>query len=49
MTEAVNGEFKRTDAAAERRRGGQQANFYSEGLKAKWIYSALDIIHSLIE
>ena len=31
------------------RGGGQQANFYSEGLKAKWIHSALDIIHSLIE
>ena len=28
--------------------GGQQANFYL-GLKTKWIHSALDIIHSLIE
>ena len=31
------------------RGGGQQVNFYSEGPKAKWIHSALDIIHSLIE
>ena len=31
------------------RGGGQQANFYSKGLKAKWIQSALDTIHSLIE
>ena len=30
------------------RGGGQQENFYSEGLKAKWIQSAADIIHSLI-
>ena len=26
--------------------GGHQANFYSEGLKAKWIHSALDMNHS---
>ena len=31
------------------RGGGREANFYSEGLKAKWIHSARDIIHSLIE
>ena len=31
------------------RGGGEQANFHSEGLKAKRIHSALDVIHSLIE
>ena len=40
-------ELKQTDAAAERRRS--TSKFYLEGLMAKWIQSALDIIHPLIE
>ena len=40
-------ELKQTDAAAKRRRS--ISKFCSEGLKAKWVQSALDIIHSLIE
>ena len=46
LWQAANRELKQTDAAAEMRRSTRK--FYSGGLKAKWIQSAPDIIHSLI-